>query len=301
MTVFGVHTGLQHISTDDLRAAWRRIEALGYGWISVWDHFYGATGKPDDAECLEAVALHAALACETSRVRIGSLVYSVGYRHPAVLAKAITAIDHLSDGRAEMGIGAGWAEVEYRAYGIPYPDAKTRLDQLEEGVQVLRSLLHDEVSNFSGQYFALVDARNEPRPVQIAMPIWIGGGGEKRTLKIAARHADGWNVPFVSVDEFVRKRGVLHQHCAAVGRDPADVRCAINVGLAWTEESLQSQFGQLADYVRDGCLTGSDEQVLDRIGQYVEAGADQVNIALRAPFDLDAIERLSVALKLGAA
>jgi len=298
MTVFGIHTGLQHITTADLRASWRKIEDLGYGWISIWDHFYGATGKPDDAECLEAVALHAALACDTSRVTIGSLVYSIGYRHPAVLAKAITAIDHLSGGRAAMGIGAGWAEVEYHAYGIAYPDAKTRLDQLEEGIQVLRGLLHDDVSSFDGSYFSLVDARNEPRPVQPKMAIWIGGGGEKRTLKIAARYADGWNVPFVPPAEFERKRGVLLQHCDTVGRDPAAIKCAINVGLAWTEESLQAQFGQLANYVREGCLTGSDEQVLDRIGQYVDAGADQVNIALRAPFDLDAIERLSVALKL---
>ena len=128
MTVFGVHVGLQHTTADELRGVWRQIEDLGFGWISVWDHFYGATGKPDDAACLEAVAMHAALACTTSKVRVGSLVYSVGYRHPAVLAKAITAIDQLSGGRADMGIGAGWAQVEYDAYGIPFPDAKTRLD-----------------------------------------------------------------------------------------------------------------------------------------------------------------------------
>jgi F420-dependent oxidoreductase-like protein len=298
MTVFGVHTGLQHIGTEELRGAWRRIESLGYGWISIWDHFYGATGQPDDAECLEAVALHAALACETSRVRVGSLVYSIGYRHPAILAKAITAIDQLSGGRADMGLGAGWAEVEYRAYGIPYPEIKVRLDQLEEGVQVLRGLLHDDVTSFDGKHFSLREARNEPRPVQAKLPIWVGGGGEKRTLKIAAKYADGWNVPFVPPGEFGRKRGVLQQHCDAVGRDPGEIRCAVNVGLAWTEESLRAQFGQIADYVRHGCLTGSDDEVLERIGQYVEAGADQVNIALRAPFDLDAIERLSSALKL---
>ncbi len=298
MTIFGVHTGLQSISTDELRASWRRIESLGYGWISIWDHFYGATGKPDDAECLEAVAMHAALACETSRVRIGSLVYSVGYRHPAVLAKAITTIDHLSGGRADMGIGAGWAQVEYDAYGIPFPEIKVRMDQLEEGIQVLRGMLHADVSSFEGNYFSTHDARNEPRPLQAQMPIWVGGGGEKRTLKIAARYADGWNVPFVSPEEFGRKRAVLHEHCATVGRSTSDIRCAVNVGLAWTEESLQAQFGHLANYVRNGCLTGTDEAVLDRIGQYVQAGADQVNIALRAPFDLDALERLSVALNL---
>jgi F420-dependent oxidoreductase-like protein len=298
MTVFGVHTGLQHISVDELRGAWKRIEELGYGWISIWDHFYGATGKPDDAECLESVAMHAALACETSRVRIGSLVYSIGYRHPAVLAKAITTIDLLSGGRADMGIGAGWAQVEYNAYGMEFAATKVRMDQLEEGIQVLRGLLHDDVTSFEGQYFTLREARNEPRPAQAKMPIWVGGGGEKRTLKITAKYADGWNVPFVPPEEFARKRGVLAEHCNSVGRDAGEIRCAVNVGLAWTEDSLVAQFGHLANYVRNGCLTGSDEHVLDRIGQYVDAGADQVNIALRAPFDLDAIERLSVALKL---
>jgi alkanesulfonate monooxygenase SsuD/methylene tetrahydromethanopterin reductase-like flavin-dependent oxidoreductase (luciferase family) len=242
--------------------------------------------------------MHAALACSTSKVRVGSLVYSIGYRHPAVLAKAITAIDQLSGGRADMGIGAGWAKVEYDAYGIEFPDVKTRMDQLEEGVQCLRGLLHDDVTTFEGTHFQLTEARNEPRPLQEKLPIWIGGGGEKRTLKIAARYADGWNVPFIDPDTFARKNQVLDEHCAAVGRDPKEIKRAINTGLAWTEESLQQQFGAISDFVRPGVLTGGDEQVLDTIGRYVEAGADQVNIALRAPFDLDALERLSAALDL---
>ncbi len=298
MTVFGVHAGLQHTTADELRSVWRRIEDLGYGWISIWDHFYGATGRPDDAACLEAVAMHAALACSTSKVRVGSLVYSIGYRHPAVLAKAITAIDQLSGGRADMGIGAGWAKVEYDAYGIEFPDTKTRMDQLEEGIQCLRGLLHDDVTTFEGVHFQLTEARNEPRPLQQKLPIWIGGGGEKRTLKIAARYADGWNVPFIDPDAFAHKNRVLDEHCAAVGRDPSEIKRAINTGLAWTEESLLQQFGAIADFVRPGVLTGSDDHVLDTIGRYVEAGADQVNIALRAPFDLDALERLSAALDL---
>lgn len=299
MTRFGVHTGLQHTSTGDLRALWRHIEALGFDWISIWDHFYGATGKPDDADCLEAVALHAALALETSRVEVGSLVYSIGYRHPAVLAKSITAIDHLSGGRAAMGLGAGWAEVEYHAYGIDYPRAGIRLDQLEEGIAVVRGLLHDEVTSFEGSWFNVREARNEPRPVQAKLPIWVGGQGEKRTLRIAARYADGWNVPFVSPDTFARKRDVLHQHCADAGRDPAEIRCAVNVGLAWTDDSLHQQFGGLAEFVRPGVLGGSVDEVVARIGEYVDAGADQVNLALRAPFDRDALDRFSEALHLG--
>ncbi|MEY4607600.1 MAG: hypothetical protein RLY45_2360, partial [Actinomycetota bacterium] len=257
MTVFGVHVGLQHTTAAELRSVWRQIEDMGYGWISVWDHFYGATGRPEDAACLEAVAMHAALACTTSRVQCGSLVYSIGYRHPAVLAKAITAIDQLSGGRANMGIGAGWAKVEYDAYGIPFPEPKVRLDQLEEGIQVLRGLLHDDVTTFDGTWFTLREARNEPRPVQRRIPIWIGGGGEKRTLRIAARHADGWNVPFVTPEQFAHKCAVLDQHCADLGRDPSSVTKSVNLGLAYTEESLVQQFGGIADMVRGGVLGGS--------------------------------------------
>lgn len=298
MTVFGVHVGLQHTTADELRSVWRRVEDLGFGWISVWDHFYGATGKPDDAACLEAVAMHAALACSTSRVRCGSLVYSVGYRHPAVLAKAITAIDQLSGGRADMGIGAGWAKVEYDAYGIDFPEVKVRMDQLEEGIQCLRGLLHQEVTDFEGRWFTLREARNEPRPVQAKLPIWVGGGGEKRTLRIAARYADGWNVPFISPEQFAHKNRVLDDHCDTVGRDRTEVKRAVNLGLAFTDESLVQQFGHIAEYVRPGVLSGSDAEIIDRIGQYVEGGAHQVNIALRAPFDLESLERFSAALGL---
>jgi len=297
VTVFGVHAGLQQTEMDDLRALWRRIEALGFGWISIWDHFYSATGA-DDPHCHEAVATHAALACDTRSVRCGSLVYSVGYRHPAVLANAISTIDHLSGGRAELGLGSGWSEPEYNAYGIPFPSAGVRLDQLEEAIQCVRSLLRDELTDFDGKWFTMTNARCEPKPVQSELPIWVGGGGEKRTLKIAAQWADGWNVPFVAPETFAHKRAVLHQHCDTVGRDPAEIRTAINVGLAWTDESLRAQFGTTAEFVRPGILTGSDEEVIDRIGQYVDAGADQVNLALRAPFDKDALDRFAAALNL---
>jgi F420-dependent oxidoreductase-like protein len=298
MTRFGVHTGLQHTTADELRLLWKRIEALGFDWISVWDHFYGATGNPEDAACLEAVAMHAALACETERVKCGALVYSIGYRHPAVLAKAITAIDLISGGRAAMGIGAGWAEIEYQAYGLDFPPVATRMDQLEEGVAVLRGLLHDEETTFEGTWFRVRAARNEPRPIQPRLPIWVGGGGEKRTLRVAARFADGWNVPFVSPETFAAKRDVLHRHCADAGRDPAEITCAVNVGLAWDEESLRRQFGAITDFVRPGVLVGSVDEVVDRIGAYETAGADQVNLSVRAPFDVGALEQFATALAL---
>ena len=295
MTTYGVHAGLQKVPAGELIDLYKRIEDLGYGWISVWDHFYAAD-MTGDAECLEAVSMHAALALSTSKVRCGSLVYSVGYRHPAVLANAIATIDHLSGGRTDVGLGAGWSQMEYDAYGIPFPSVGTRMSQLEEGIQVLRGLLHDEVSSFEGKWFQLREARNEPRPVQAKLPIWVGGGGEKKTLRIAAQYADGWNVPFISPEEFARKRGILHQHCEDVGRDPAEVRCTVNVGMAYTDESLVEQFGRIAEMVRPGVLVGTDEQMLDRIGEYVDAGAEQINIAMRAPFDPDALERFAKAV-----
>jgi len=295
MTVYGVHAGLQNTTTQDLRSLWRHIEDLGFDWISIWDHFYSAS-LGDGANSLEAVATHTALACDTRRVRCGSLVYSVGYRHPAVLANAVCTIDHLSGGRVDLGLGAGWSQIEYDAYGIPFPPVKVRMDQLEEAVQCVRGLLRDEVTTFEGEWFQLHEARCEPRPVQAELPIWIGGAGERRTLRIAAQWADGWNIPFVAPDTFARKRDVLHAHCTEVGRYPGEIRTAVNLGLAWDDDSLREQFGRMAELVRPGVLMGSDEQVLQRVSEYVEAGADQVNLALRAPFDRDALARFAATL-----
>lgn len=298
MTVFGVHTGLQNTTVDELQSLWRSIEDWGFGFISIWDHFYAATFKPDDADCLEAVAAHTALAMTTSRVRCGSLVYCAGYRHPAVLANAIATIDLLSGGRVDLGLGAGWAQVEYEAYGIPFPSVGERMDILEEAIQCVRGLLRDDTTTFEGRHFQLHEARLEPKPAQAALPLWVGGTGEQRTLRIAARYADVWNAPFLSPEGFAEKRAVLARRCAEVGRDPGEIRTTINLGLCWSEDDFEAQFGNLRTAVRPGVLMGSDDEVLDRIGAYVDAGADQVNIAIRAPFDPDGLERLATALQL---
>jgi len=169
---------------------------------------------------------------------------------------------------------------------------------LAEAAACVRGLLHTPVTSYEGRHFTLVDARNEPRPAQARIPVWIGGGGEKKTLRVAAEHADGWNIPFVAPETFAHKGGVLDGHCEQVGRDPGEIRRAVNLGLAWDDDSLRRQFGGIAEFVRPGVLGGSDQEVVDRIGTYVEAGADQVNLAVRAPFDLDALERFAAALGL---
>jgi F420-dependent oxidoreductase-like protein len=289
---FGVHTGLQNTSIAELRGLWTKIEGHGFEWISIWDHFYAAdgTGNPN---CLEAVASHAALAASTSKVRCGSLVYSVGYRYPAVLANAMATLDQLSNGRITLGLGGGWLAEEYQAYGIPFPDAPVRLRQVEEAIQCVRGLLTQERTTFDGEYFTLTDAQCEPKPVQERLPIWIGGGGEKVTLRIAARHADGWNVPFIAPDAYAHKVEVLARHCDDAGRDPGSITKTVNVGLAWKEEDLEAQFGAIANFVSPGVLMGSVDEMTDKVAAYRDAGAEMLILAMRAPFDVDGLDKFA--------
>jgi probable F420-dependent oxidoreductase len=298
---FGVHTGLQNTTTDELRALWRQIEAhAGFDWISIWDHFYAAdaTASGDGtlssgSSSLEAVAAHAALALETSRVRCGSLVYCVGFRHPAVLANAAATLDHLSGGRITIGLGGGWHQGEFAAYGIPFEDVPVRLRRTEEAIQVIRALLTEDVAEHHGEFYDLTAARCDPKPVQARLPLWIGGGGEKVTLRTAARHADGWNVPFVHPGTYRRKSDVLDAHCEREGRDPATIERSVNVTLAWSEDELLERFGGMADWVRKSTLIGSTQEIVDTVGEYRDAGADRLILALRAPFDADGLDRFA--------
>lgn len=297
---FGVHAGLQNTSTSELQALWLRIEDHGFEWISVWDHFYAAdtTVRGDGPlrsgyHCLEALTTHTALALSTERVLCGSLVYCAGYRHPAVYANAMATLDQLSGGRTVLGLGAGWHQGEYDAYGIPFPSIGERMRILEESVQCVRLLLDEEVADFTGTHFRLTDAHCEPKPVQARLPIWVGGGGEKTTLRITAQHADGWNLAFVTPDVFRHKNTVLDRHCDTVGRDGTEIVRTVNLALAWREEDLVTQFGTAAGYIGSTALKGSTQEVVDRLGEYRDAGAEWAIIALRAPFDTEGLDRFA--------
>lgn len=294
----GVHVGQQFIAMDDLRALWRRLDGAGVDWISTWDHFYEAPWQNGEGAHFEAVATLAALAAETKQARIGCLVFYVGYRNPALLAKAATTLDHISGGRFELGLGAGWHIQEASAYGYVFPDIGTRLDMLDEAAEIVRRMLTEERTTFSGKHFQVDDATCRPRPVQARMPIWIGGRGEKRTLEIAARRADGWNAAYVSAEEFHRLSQVLDHWCEEDGRDPAQIRRAANVafymsmdelGLARQREKFRQDWGAAAARTEGGALICTPSEGLDRVMALVDAGADEVNIALRAPWDENAL------------
>lgn len=296
---FGIHAGPQDCTIAELRRLWRIADTEGFHWCSVWDHLYSVSDLSDPTKpSFEGVATMAALASETKQVRVGALVFCAGYRNPGVLAKAATTIDHLSGGRCELGIGAGWNENEFRAFGMPFPEIKHRLDLLEETAIVLRRLFDGERVTLKGKQVHVEDAICSPRPVQKRLPIWIGGQGEKRLLRMVARHADGWNVPFLGPDVYAQRSATLDAWCEKERRDPRAITRTINLGLAigadaaavkQQEESLQAKFGALADFVRPGHLVGTPAQVIDRIREYARGGAEWVILALRAPFDWDGL------------
>lgn len=292
MIRFGVHAGPQECPVAELVQLWAAAERLGFEWISIWDHFYPAQVAPD-RDCLEAVACHALLAAKTRAVRVGSLVYCAGYRHPAVLANAAATIDHISGGRLELGLGAGWHEAEYRAYGIPFEAPAVRLRRLAEAVEIIRLLWSEPVADFKGEFFTLTGAMCHPKPVQQSPRIWIGATGERLALPLAGRIADGWNAAYVSPESFARKLAIIKASSPA----PDRLVTGVNVGLVLSDgdpqDALRRRYGDAADAVRPGILHGSIGEIVDRVGRYREAGADWLNLGLRAPFELDALQRFA--------
>jgi F420-dependent oxidoreductase-like protein len=228
----------QNATMEQYRAVWRIADEAGFDHCWCMDHFATLGGR-DDGPIFEAWTLLAAMAATTSRTRIGCAVTGNTYRHPAVLAKAAVTVDHLSGGRLEFGIGAGWAENEHTMLGLPFGTAGDRADRLEEACQVIRSLWTQPRASFAGQHYQLTGAVAEPKPVQQPHPpIWIGGAGRRRTLRIAAQHASVWNAPGGSPEEVAELSGVLDRHCAEVGRDPSEIRRSVQVRMPATLDEL---------------------------------------------------------------
>ena len=197
-------------------------EQAGYHSLWLADHMW-ARGMPD-VDYLESWTALTALAMRTTHLRLGTLVLCNSYRNPALVAKMAATFDRISGGRLELGIGAGWMDEEYRGYGYHFPTARVRIEQLEEGLEVMRRLFSDARSTFQGKYYALDDAPNNPKALQApAPPITIGGAGERLLLKVVAKYADRWNCPMNAAHDLPHKLEVLRSHCAEAGRDPDDI------------------------------------------------------------------------------
>ncbi|SEE43731.1 LLM class F420-dependent oxidoreductase [Jiangella alba] len=250
----------QQAPIDEYRAVWRVADDAGFDHVWNMDHF-ATIGDDVDGDIFDAWALLAAMAATTSRVRIGCMVTGNTYRHPGVLAKLAVTVDHLSGGRLEFGLGAAWAEYEHTMFGLEFGTAGERLDRLEEACQIIRSLWTQPRTTFAGRHYRIDDAVAEPKPVQSPYPpIWIGGTGRKRTLRIAAQYADAWNASAdVDPERFADLSGVLDAHCADVGRDPGQIR-----------RTVQRPLGD------------SPDDVLAQVEAYARAGADDVVLITQA-------------------
>ena len=240
------------------------------------DHFMpnAEDATPLDGDTLECWSVLSGLAALVPRLRLAPLVTSVTYRHPAVLANIAAAVDQISHGRLLLGVGAGWQENEHTAYGIELGTVKERLDRFEEACQVLLSLLREKRTNFKGSHYELADAPNQPAPVQERLPLLIGGGGEKRTMRIAAQYADEWNA-WTSPDVLAHKVGVLRKHCDELGRDPSEIQVSTQALLflstdeSWLAGKRDSDMGRSA-------IVGTPDEVTEIVASYRDAGADEL-------------------------
>ena len=270
---FAFKASPQNTEWADVLALWQAaddIDIFESGW--TFDHFYPIF-LDSAGPCLEGWVTLTALAQATKRLRLGALVTGVHYRHPAVLANMASTLDIISGGRLEIGIGAGWNEEESGAYGIELGTAKQRSDRFEEACEVLIGLLTQETTTFKGEYYQLTEARNEPKGIQRPHPpIVIGGNGEKRTLRTAARFAQHWNFGGGTPEEFARKRDALHAHCADLGRDPAEITLSSHMPL-----------GTDHDYAK----------VADDVAAFGEQGLDLAIIYLWPPYTPDVLEPLA--------
>ncbi len=274
---YGLKTPPQHGPWADFLDTWRAADEIEV-FESAWnfDHFYPLT-EPLDGTCLEGWTMLAALAQATSRIKVGSMVNGMHYRHPAVTANMAVTVDHISAGRFQLGLGAGWMEPESDAYGIPLGSKKERSDRFEEGVEVIVSLLRNEFTTFSGRYYELTNARCEPKPLQQPNPpIVIGGKGKTRTLRTAARFADHWDYTFpAGTAEWLEHDEVLRSHCEAVGRDQAEITRSVHLGY-----SVDSDVDALV----------ADAQ------PFFDVGVDLVIFSMRGPYSASEVDRLGNAI-----
>ena len=271
-----IKTPPHHAPWQDFLDTWLeadRIDVYESAWS--WDHFY-PLAPPYDGPNLEGWTMLAALAQATRRLRRGAMVNGMHHRHPALTANMAATLDIISGGRFELGMGAGWNEMESNAYGIELGTLRQRFDRFDEGIEVIRSLLDNKVTDFTGSYFELTDAWCEPKPVQAKLPLVIGGKGKTRTLRTVARWADQWDMTFPeSPDDWRELDDVLREHCDAVGRDQSEITRSVHLGFAEDDDPAE---------------------LVDRAGSFFDAGVDLVVWSMRGAITPARVQTLASAL-----
>ncbi|HSH83317.1 MAG TPA: LLM class F420-dependent oxidoreductase [Herpetosiphonaceae bacterium] len=269
---FGIKTAPQHTTYDAMLRVWKEADAnpdFEHAWL--FDHF-APIHSDVNGPCLEGWTVLAAYAAQTTRLRLGLMVTGNTYRHPAVLAHVAATVDVISNGRLDLGLGAGWNEYEHSSMGIPLYAPGERIRRLGEACEIIKGLFTQHLTDYDGRYYQLKEARCEPKPVQKPYPPFvIGGGGEQLTLRVVAQHAQVWNFAGGPVENFTHKVDVLRQHCAAIGRDPAEI--VLSVQLPVNYEHL--------------------DDTEENLRRFADAGATHLILNLRYPYPEGIVTRLA--------
>jgi F420-dependent oxidoreductase-like protein len=254
----------------------KSAEEAGFSLVTVMDHLYQIVGVgPETDPMLEAWSTLGALARETRRVRLGTLVTGVTYRNPALLAKQATALDVISGGRAILGLGAAWNEAEHIGLGFEFPPVGVRMDRLDEALAIAKAMFTEDRPSFSGRYYRIANALNVPRPIQPGgPPILVGGGGERRTLRIAAKHADMTHWFPLGFEVLQHKNEVLEGYCDEIGRDPSTIErtMASPVVVAGSQSEAEAFLARLPEERRAHVKIGTPEQMAEALRPYLDAG-----------------------------
>ena len=294
----------QYTDWSALLAAGQRADRLGYDTLWTWDHLYPIVGN-HEGPIFEGWLVLAGWASSTSSIRIGLMVGANTFREPALTAKMATTLDHLSNGRAMLGIGAAWFEREHQAFGIPFGDGfPERLRWLGEALPIMRGMLAGERPSSSGPRYATADVINNPPPVQARLPILIGGGGEKVTLKLVARYGDANNIGG-GIDTVRRKEAVLLQHCETVGRDPAEIERTATIGTVIIRDSRKDARRVYAQMLEGngGAAPGANppigtpEDVAEIVAPLVELGYRHLIVEYPSPYDEESMTRFALEVR----
>jgi len=293
----GVLVWPQYTDWPSLRDAGARVDALGYDSLWTWDHLYPIVGS-DGGPIFEGFLTLAGWASVTERVTLGLMVGANTFRNPALVAKMTTQLDHMSNGRAVLGIGGAWFETEHIAYGLEFGSGfGERLDWLDEAVQIIRGMLHGEEPSARGERYHAKSVRNHPSPIQAHLPILIGGSGEKKTLQTVARYADAWNTGG-DPDVLRHKDEVLRRWCEEVGRDPSEIERTAQVGGVVIRDDptearrVANEIGARNGGWKGPSFAGTSEQFVARLRPTIELGFRHFYIDSPAPFDDETLERV---------
>ena len=294
----------QYTSWPELLEAGLRADRLGYSTLWTWDHLYPIVGSAE-GPILEGWLTLAAWAQATKQVRIGLMVGANTFREPALTAKMATTLDHISGGRAILGIGGAWFETEHEAFGLPFGSGfPERLRWLGEALPVMRGMLHGERPTASGPRYSARAVRNDPPPLQERLPILIGGGGEQVTLKLVARYGDANNVGG-GLENVKRKEAVLLQHCETVGRDPSEIERTVGIGTVMIRDS-RAEVERLARSVfeRNGRADrwtdqpiGTPEDVAERLAPFLDIGYRHFIAGFPSPHDEESMTRFATEVR----